>query len=397
MPSGFETLNKGGDVKAKKIDILPGGSSLNLACRFMELASVDTTSPVSVEMRFIGCVGDDTQGALCFEHMKAQGVDTTNVIVKEGGQTGTCIVFSSDDDRSFVSEGGAQNDSFPVLGHFITDEEDMFRPLQYENLIHISGFYNIESFVSGALLSPLRTLSTFNTVISLNPQHDARNKWDGLDNILPHLTFLFVNEEELISIAKALADPSSASTGSTKGGRLKSDSSCNTILEKGGVRKRRKTESTMTIKDAAIHILGKKCDHVVVTKGSQGAIVFYHSDYEKGELVEAYEMAMNLEPDALVDTTGAGDAFAGGFLYCLGTYEDEHQGAANNGVKCSGIGQTTTTSTSALLKSLPKDGKEMLLRKCLRSGCMMGAHACTVVGGSTMDKQSLKKRLSDSK
>jgi len=59
--------------------------------------------------------------------------------------------------------------------------------------------------------------------------------------------------------------------------------------------------------DAAIETLKLKNQHIVITQGAKGAVIVNeaHQFHVNGRVVEA------------VDTNGAGDAFAGAFLYAI--------------------------------------------------------------------------------
>jgi sugar/nucleoside kinase (ribokinase family) len=60
--------------------------------------------------------------------------------------------------------------------------------------------------------------------------------------------------------------------------------------------------------DGALAELAHRCDIVVVTRGPRGSIVAHH-----GQMIEVPAHPA----DTLVDTTGAGDLYASGFLYGL--------------------------------------------------------------------------------
>jgi sugar/nucleoside kinase (ribokinase family) len=63
--------------------------------------------------------------------------------------------------------------------------------------------------------------------------------------------------------------------------------------------------------DKALHLIGERCEIAAITLGAKGSAVVY------GGVVEY--VALQVTPD-VVDTTGAGDAYAGGFLhgFCAG-------------------------------------------------------------------------------
>lgn len=66
--------------------------------------------------------------------------------------------------------------------------------------------------------------------------------------------------------------------------------------------------SVETAKEAAEALYNKGINNVIITLGSEGCLIF--NDEYKGEIVPAYKVNA-------VDTTGAGDAWNGGFAYAL--------------------------------------------------------------------------------
>lgn len=75
--------------------------------------------------------------------------------------------------------------------------------------------------------------------------------------------------------------------------------------------------------DDAIRRLGEWCPHVVVTRGEKGSSLVI-----KGERIDVPSV-----PVDVIDTTGAGDAFAGGYLYGI-THGYEPAAAAALGSAC---------------------------------------------------------------
>ena len=75
--------------------------------------------------------------------------------------------------------------------------------------------------------------------------------------------------------------------------------------------------SEMSNEQEAFEYLKTVCTHVVMTQGNQGATIHYDG---KDFSIPAY-------PTIPIDTTGAGDMFAGGFLYGITNgYTVEHAG-----------------------------------------------------------------------
>lgn len=94
------------------------------------------------------------------------------------------------------------------------------------------------------------------------------------------------------------------------------------------------------------------CAVVGMTIGTSGAIVYCHGQFIESPAFEA--------PGGCKDTTGAGDAFHGGFLYGL-LHGDEIEtsllyGNAVAAMKCSALGARTALPTKAQLQEFLKTG-----------------------------------------
>lgn len=202
---------------------------------------------------FIGKIGDDTVGEYYEQELKKAGV--TPYFLRTEGISGSCTVLISPDGERTMG-------TFLGPGPDITSEEIKDEILRNYNCIYIEGYLLVnEELVKGTMqkaknagLKVALDLSNFNIV----------NAFHGLlEDIIPnYVDILFSNESE-----------AEAFTG------LKAQD--------------------------AVKALSEKVEISLVTLGKEGALVG-----SKGEVI-----SVPAEGGKPVDTTGAGDHFAAGFLY----------------------------------------------------------------------------------
>jgi sugar/nucleoside kinase (ribokinase family) len=284
----------GTDTLSKEIKVVAGGSALNVT---VHAANYSAHLNEIVKLHLLSCTGNDFQGKVCRDALNHPCIDSSRVIVNESARTGSCIVLSGASDRSFVTDRGCIKDM--KIDWF--NQEELFSPTTSH--IHIGGFYNCDTLQEDVCDLLMRAVEQ-NITTSLNPQYDATEKWEGIEKLCPYVTFFISNESELTSITKS-------------------------------------TESSSTLKKAGI-LLNWGCQNVVITMGNQGAISFKNDGTfinQKAGIVE------------VVDTTGAGDGFAGGFLV---EWANSHQ-----------------------------------MSSALRAGCISGSAAVTHIGGSKYSLESL--------
>lgn len=200
--------------------------------------------------------------------------------------TGHCAVIVSKGERSFMTHLGCMEDYKGE--HILPNIQDLDGTRRKTGTttpgahyhIHIAGYFNIPGFWGGKLKTKLQeiqqSLNSNTNTISLVPQHDATEQWDGgILDILDCVDFLILSEVEAKGISKY------------KGSDSKEQSS--TFLEH-------------TINFFAPY----KRTHIIVTLGSQGAVVL-----GDGAVIHHQH---TVPVDHPVDPTGAGDAFAAGFI-----------------------------------------------------------------------------------
>ena len=235
----------------------PGGSAAN---------TVYGLGRLGVRTGFVGIVGDDDDGARLVSDLKSVAVDTSRIAVSPGARSGAvlCLTDRAGRRSMYVSPGANSLLSFSHidLGYLNT-----------ARFVHISSFVHDDQFglqmkVLGSMLSLAR--------ISFSPGALYASK--GLKTLTPLLEkthVLFVNQREIEQM--------------TGGNYVKGSREC---IKRG-------------------------CGIVVVTFGSgfvvgeRRTIVSYIRDQAGEYEVEPVEMSW--QPH--LETTGAGDAFAAGFLY----------------------------------------------------------------------------------
>ena len=239
-----------------RIRAMGGGSAANTACWLAANGQ---------SVAYVGRVGDDVLGRAGTEHMRTAGV-VPYVAVDPVLPSGTCIVIvGPDGERTMLPDPGANAGLEPA---------DLPDALFVDGAhLHLSGYVLLVEGSRPAGLAALARaracgMTTSVDVASAGPLADTGGRqflsWMG------HVDLLFANEHE----ARVLVD----------------------LPEGSGPR-------------AAAEALSSVSHHVVVKLGAEGAL--WLGPAVQGESQFAQVSAHIAD---VVDTTGAGDAFAAGFL-----------------------------------------------------------------------------------
>ncbi|WP_347454001.1 adenosine kinase [Acinetobacter thermotolerans] len=210
---------------------------------------------------FYACrVGNDNLGQIYLNGLNEAGIQTTTRSISEG-VTGTCMVLvSPDSERTMHTYLGITAE--------LTDEQIDFAPLKTAKWLYIEGYLSTSETARHAV-EQARTIARASDVqIALTLSDPAMVQYarSGLDEMIADgVDLLFCNEQEALMY-----------TG---------------------------TDNL----DAALEKLQEISKHIVITLSAEGALICNEgqSFTVPGRKVEA------------VDTNGAGDAFAGAFLYAL--------------------------------------------------------------------------------
>ncbi len=218
---------------------------------------------------FVGTVGTDREGDFLLEDLKRGGVDMAGVM-KAKGATGTIMGFvDRNGERALYAYPGV-NDTLEI------DE-------RYGEYARSARYLHLSSFVGDRPLGAQKRLlkKLKGPRISFAPGMLYARKFHSIESIIKRSSVLFLNLEEM------------------------------------------KLLTGLDYKDGAGKLLEIGARTVAVTLGSDGCYVV---EGGSAHAVEAY-------PAKVVDTTGAGDAFAAGFLYgLLGDKDIEHCAKIGNWV-----------------------------------------------------------------
>lgn len=236
-----------------------GGAELNVAIG---------CSRLGLKSGFISRIGNDDFGKHIFKTVRGEGIDISEVKFVDKYQTSVYFreVLSDGSSRSFY-----YREKSPTSTMKCEDlNEEYFKSAK---ILHITGvFPSINKNNQKVILEAVRLAKKFNLIVSFDPNIRLK-MWTKeeaksfIEKILPDVDILLIGDEEV------------------------------ELLLEGS-----------TIEDAikAFHNYG--IGKVVVKKGAKGAIA--------SEGNEVYDVEA-IKPKALVDTVGAGDGFAAGFLTAL--------------------------------------------------------------------------------
>ena len=268
----FPVLNR--EITCESFEVTMGSSAVIAACAYASLGG---------NAAFLGLAGEDDYGAFMLKGMQGFGIDTGRVRRTTRVRTGVTVNLTLDDTRTQITYPGA-------ISEFEASDLDV-SDFQGIDHLHFAGPYQQTKF-RPEIARILKLAAELGITTSLDPQWDASERWEGMVAWLPLLSYLFVNEDEALSIAKAETP------------------------------------------EAACQALAGRTACPVVKAGRAGSLLPIDGQVTPIPTRE-------IDP---VDTTGAGDAFAAGFLF-------------------------------AVLE------KEMNLPDAARFGNAVGARSCLFVGG----------------
>ena len=235
----------------------PGGAVANL---------VYAAARLGERVAFIGKVGNDMHGQFLKKFMQDGGVDTRGMVITDDVFTTLAFVALDNGERafSFARKPGADTCLRP-------DELDEAL-LKITRILHIGSLSLCDEPVRAATHKAIDIAKKAGAIISYDPNYRAslwRSRDEAIEqmrSVLPFVDVMKLSDEETVLLTDC-QDP----------------------------------------EEALAHLSGFGIACVAVTMGAKGAMV-----RTKGETVHVPGFICEA-----VDTTGAGDAYFGGFLYSL--------------------------------------------------------------------------------
>jgi sugar/nucleoside kinase (ribokinase family) len=207
---------------------------------------------------FVGKVADDELGRIFAHDLRATGVAYATAAASGGAGTGHCLVLVTPDAERTMN-------TFLGVGGEI-DEDDIDEALVASaRVTYVEGYLVGLPSAEAALRRAVAAAHSAGRQVALSLSDPAwvAHQRDTFTGLLPEIDVLVGNEAEVIEVTGA-----------------------------AGL-------------DHAIEEVARTCPVVAVTRGAAGAVV---TDGKETEAVAAFPV------DVVVDTTGAGDLFAAGFL-----------------------------------------------------------------------------------
>eukprot|EP01062_Namystynia_karyoxenos_P083549 TRINITY_DN9629_c0_g1_i1.p1 TRINITY_DN9629_c0_g1~~TRINITY_DN9629_c0_g1_i1.p1 ORF type:complete len:1131 (+),score=294.71 TRINITY_DN9629_c0_g1_i1:80-3472(+) len=247
----------------------PGGSGMNT----LRVAQWILETPGATT--FIGTTGADDFGKTLHKATEAEGV-AFPVIQHPELPTGTCAVLLTGDERSLVANLGASA-AFEV--QWLRERTDLQLLVESAGAFYVTGFFLRTSPDTVAHLALLAQVRDRELCLNMSAPFVCEGSVHLFRDALPKVDVLFGNSEEAFALAKALgADPGT---------------DCDAVARR-----------LAQIPRTPGCVRGRT---VVITQGPGPVIV------ATDDGVVQYD-TRELPQEQVIDTNGAGDAFAGGFL-----------------------------------------------------------------------------------
>lgn len=214
---------------------------------------------------FLGRVASDKIGTLFLDDIKSRGIHYSGIpdTLNTAGSTRVFALITPDTQRTFASYYGVQED----LSAKDLDEET----IRNANIMYLDGYALNSTRGAEAFLKAAEIAKSAGRLVAFSPSDvSILEKFpDAVSAIIKTTDIFICNDYEALHI------------------------SGEDTVEKAGAR------------------IGKMCPSGVITTGKDGAVVF---GFDASGL---QTVPISKTPVTVIDTNGAGDHFAGGFLYGL--------------------------------------------------------------------------------
>ena len=267
---------------------LPGGSAAN---------TIYGLAKLGISTSFIGAVGTDTNGELLLQDFRNVGVDTSQIKVKENAETGSVLGLTDrHGNRALYVAAGANS--------LLAREDISLEYIRQAELIHLSSFvddrqFELQKWVVSNLPQSVKISFTPGAIYT-------RKGLSALTPILAKTRILFTNESEI----KELANTKFFEVGA----QYFLNEGCQIVVVTLGKGTVQKISTSQLVFEFVNHpkILSTygMSDYTANENETELRFASYVADANNKYIIES-------KPGHREDTTGAGDAFATGFLYGL--------------------------------------------------------------------------------
>ncbi len=214
-------------------------------------------SKLGVKTGIIGKIGNDGFGEFILKRLKEMKIETKNLIIDKNSSTSTTAVLVSEDgERSFLHSTGANST--------LSEKDINFEAMKGCKILHIGGTFLMKSIEGKPLSRVLKKAKEMNIITSVDTCWDPSGKWEKLINpLLKHTDIFLPSYDEAVMISHKKKPKEIADVFLSQGPKI-----------------------------------------VVIKMGRKGCFI---KDQRQTYEIPAFKIKV-------VDTTGAGDAFVGGFL-----------------------------------------------------------------------------------
>lgn len=251
---------------------------------------------LGLRVAYCGVVGDDVFGRFMLNHLQRRQIDTRGIIIDPRLKTGLSVILNVPGDRAILTHLGAID--------ALRAEQVNPTLLAQSRHVHVTSYF-LQHNLRPGLAKLLAEVHANGATVSIDTNWDPSERWDdGLQEVLEQTDIFLPNEQEALALTRA-----------------------------------KSVEEALKQLAATIPV-------VAIKRGAEGAIC------QQGTQIVADPGF----PMQVVDTTGAGDSFNGGFLYgLLQDWQLAHAltlGCACGALSTQGAGGTTAQPTIAQAQAL---------------------------------------------
>lgn len=238
---------------------------------------------LSTATAIVGVIGDDPFGAFMLRRLQQRGVDVSLVRTLRGGRTGSSVILVRRDDvadRQILTDPG-------VMSELRVSDLPTAR-LEAAAHLHVGSWF-LHSGAVRDLPELLHRARTLGVSTSVDPNDDPAQRWEShLQRALPHVETLFCNEAEAVGMARAAGwNGSGASHGAARYLRERLAPSGTVVLKAGPDGAFAHTAA------GTLHVPAPLADVVdTVGAGDNLAAGFLHARLQGAALEEAMRLAV---------------------------------------------------------------------------------------------------------